>query len=217
MILTSCGNKGPIDECYPNKGIKTARVSGRINSTNTSESTSLDNTQEIEFNQDGQPVVIRTTKEGETEHQRVYKDGKLQLIITTRKKLPDFYQIEELDSLVANATLETDTAIIVDHDLDGRPASIKNPDGITMVFEYEGCNRELITTLTPDGDTMQQVQNTKENGVSVEQIWTPFRPQKSSVITTYSGYKFDNNGHWIERTYKVRAGFVTERRELTYY
>ncbi len=183
----------------------------------SSKSESLNQSQEIEYNTDGQPVFIRVTEAGGTEHQRVYKDGKLQLIITTRKKMPDFFQVDQLDSLDNNGNLETDTATIVDHGLDGRPSSIKGSDGTMVIFEYEGCDREMITTLSPTGDTIQQIQNTKANGVLVEQTWTPFFPEKSSRTTTYFDYQLNDSGHWIERRYKVREGTVTESRELSYY
>lgn len=216
LVLTSAGEHKSNKKCFPDKGIKTAKISGKIESTNTTKKKRLDETMEMEYNEDGQPLYIRKT-EHKTEHERKYKDGKLQLIITTRKKLPDFYLVDQFDSLIENSDYEKDTAFIFSHHEDGRPFKMKGSDGTTYIFEYIGCDQKITTTLNSNGDTLQQVQKKNKNGVLIESTWIPYFPTKSFSVTKYFGYKFNKHGHWIKRKYQRRENIITEKRRLTYY
>lgn len=218
MLLAHAGGNGPLEECFPDKGVKTAKIIGKIKLDDRSQNERPNEVQEIEYNMDGQAVLIKEFGGEGAVYRRKYRDGKLQFIATTRKKLPNFYPIEQLDSLIANSESQTDTAFIVRHHADGRPFEMVQSDGTTWIFEYAGCSMEMTTTLSPQGDTIQQVQTLNKNGVPVEVIWTPFTPVKSTVVTRrFSGYKFNKRGHWIKRTCHVRGGVLTEKRELTYY
>ena len=115
LILTSANEYNSTEVCFPDKGIKTAIITGEIKTKNSSEKKKIVELREIEFNNDGQPVFIRNTKDGGEEIKREYKNGELQYIITTRKKLPDFYSKDELESLIKNSSIVKDTAFILDY------------------------------------------------------------------------------------------------------
>jgi len=215
-MLISAGSYKPLEACFPDKGIKTAIISGKIKVKSTSKSKKLDGFQEIEYNREGQPALITNTKE-ETVHRREYEEGKLKCIITTRKSSPSFTYKGQPDSEIENSAIEVDTAVILSHNEDGRPLEMKDPGGMKWIFEYQGCESEMITTLYPNGDTLQQIQNISKNGVLVESITNPSGPVEGNFTRTFYGYKFNKAGHWIERAYEVRDGEITEKRKLTYY
>jgi hypothetical protein len=215
FFLTSANEFNSDEDCFPDKGIKTAIITGKIKTKKKK----IIESRKIEFNKDGQPIVIINNKNQEEENKREYKDGKLHLIITTRKKLPDFYFEEELESLLKKASIVKDTAFILNHYKDGRPSKIKSSDGMIQILEYLGsCEKELITTLNPEGDTIQQNQSKFKDGVLIETTWTLFNPVKSIRTSKYFGYKFDKSGHWIKRNYAHQGKeVITETRKLTYY
>lgn len=219
LIFTSVNEFNSNQECFPDKGIKTAIITGEIKTKNSSEIKKIVESREIEFNKNGQPLVIRNTKNGGEENKREYKNNELQLIITTRKKILDFYSKNELESLIKNANIVVDTVFVLDHHKDGRPTKIEGSDGTIQIFEYFGsCEKELITTLNPKRDTVQQYQSKFKDGVLIETIWTIFKPVKSSRISKYFEYKFDKNGNWIKRSYSHQGkNVITETRKLIYY
>lgn len=218
LLTLACAEKiASIDPCSPDKGIKTAVTSGEIvHADGSGNKEKLDRTQRVEFNEEGQPTLIRDEYDG-SEHRRLYEDGKLQLIITTRKKLPDFYMNEQEDSLMKYAEYETDTAVVLSHYEDGRIKEIKGSDGMITTFQYDGCDAERNTLISAGGDTVQQVHKSNKEGVLTATTWTTFQPVKSNMTRIFSGYKFDEHEHWIQRSYEVREGTITETRTLTYY
>jgi hypothetical protein len=210
FLITSC-EKTSKEGCFPDKGIKTAITIAKIESDRTEVGI-----REIKFDKDGRPLLIRNNNNGNSEHKREYLNGKLNFIITTRKELPSFYSEDEFNTLIENANEYTDTAVIISHSEDGRPLEMKGTDGFTCFFKYTGCEKELITTINPKGDTIQQVYSTKKGGVLLEQTCMFYAP-KSRSSTKYYGYMFNEQGHWIKRKYKRGKEVVTERRKLTYY
>ncbi|MCP4437575.1 MAG: hypothetical protein GY810_01365 [Aureispira sp.] len=138
-------------------------------------------------------------------------------IITTRKKLPDFYSVENLDSLIKNSIEITDTATVVRYHSNGELAELKYPDGASQLFEENGCNEEISTFLDTNGDTIQKYQTIFKNGVVIKTKWTISKPIKSEVITDYYDYKFNKHGHWKKRKYRGNNGVIIEWRKLIYY
>jgi len=209
FLITSCEEPSK-NECFPDKGIKIAISTAEMGSGGNEMGS-----QEIYYDEEGRPLLVRNTQKGGAETRWEYVDGKLQFIIVKRKDLPSFYRKDELDSLIANASEYVDTAVIISHTEDGRPLELKGPDG-TMLFEYIGCDKRIETLIGPDGETIQQTQSIHKGNVLVESKWTLYKPDNLNSTTPYYGYKFNDKGHWIERKYD-RGGVVTERRELIYY
>jgi hypothetical protein len=217
LLLNPTENQEQKQDCDPDRGIKTAITTATLKSRYaTLDDLNIPESSEVHYNTMGRPTLIAEGKLG-TEHRREYVDGKLQHIITTRKDLPDFYLEEELDSLITHSKIISDTAFIVSHHGDGRPYEMLEPNGFVWQFEYSGCEIELITVLYPEGDTLQQIEIINENGLPIERRWTPFLPKKMTSTTTYFGYTYNEEGHWISRKYIVRDGTVHETRSLTYY
>lgn len=211
FLITSCEEPSK-NECFPDKGIKTAITTVEMKSDGNEIGR-----QEIHYDKDGRPVLIREPENGGVEIRREYEDGKLQYIISVQKELPGFYREDELESLLENANEYADTAVIISHTEDGRPIEFKDSDGITWLFKYVGCEKQIVTAINSDGDTIQQTQSINKGNVLIEYIWTAYEPIKSSSSTTYYGYKFDKHGHWIKRNSQRGGDVVTERRELVYY
>jgi hypothetical protein len=216
LIMTSATDEETINYCRPDKGIKTAITTGEMKAKKSSKKEPSRESQKVEYNKDGQAVYIFKSKDG-SEYIRRYKDGKLQFIIYTYKDIPSFYLEGQKDSLLANAETVSDTSIVLSHNESGRPIKMQLSDGTVSVSEYVGCDEEMITTFSANGDTLQQVRLVMRNGVLVENIWTPFYPIKSTVTSIYYDYKFNRKGHWVKRRYKISSGEVTEKRKLTYY
>lgn len=215
LWLFLAGNAQTINGCFPDKGIKSAILTAK-QAPQEGELKTAAKKQTIEYDNDGRPLIIHDAAEG-TRHVRKYTDGKLQTIVTTRKDLPDFYLVEHLDSLMATAPDKTDSARILAHTTDGRPKEMHGADGITLLFEYKGCEEQLQTVFDAAGDTLQQTRLIYREGVLVESIWTPFVPMKSTRSTIYYDYEFNKHGHWVERKYKRRNGVVVEKRVLNYF
>ena len=216
LVLCSSSNGQTSINCLPDKGIKIAKTVANLESGSDAGSTNTSNYQEVHYDQEGRVILIKKGQDG-TEFRRVYKDGKLLLMISARKELPDFYSVENLDSLIANAKEVTDTAIITKYHTNGEIAELKHTDGASQIFEYDGCQSESNTFLNSAGDTIQQYQSIFEGGGVIKTIWTPFQPVKSDVITDYYDYKFNRHGHWTRRKYKNNRGVIIEKRNLTYY
>lgn len=198
--------------CLPDKGLKTAKTFARFETESKDKSTSY----EVFYDLEGRAILIKNNQD-QSIHRREYKDGKLRLMISTRKKLPDFYSVEDEDSLIANAKTVTYTAKITRYLKNGDVAKLKLADGASQIFEYQGCQVESHTILNSIGDTIQQHQSFFKNGVLIKTIWTPFQPVKSNIVTEYYDYKFNRHGHWIRRKYRNNKGLIIENRELTYY
>lgn len=202
------------DECFPDKGIKTAIIKA-INSSNGN---SIVGTQEIEFNNEGNPILIKNNQNGGLEIKRIYKNNQLEFIITTRKEIPDFYSEGELEDLIEKANSINDTAFVLSCDNDGRPLKLQSSDKSSWIFEYFGCEKEIITNLSAKGDTIQQNQSIFKDGILVETVWSLFEPIRTNRTSKYFDYKFDKKGYWIKRNYKHQGkNVITETRKLTYY
>ena len=202
--------------CLPDKGIKIAKTVAKLESESKAENMNNGNFREVHYDTEGRVILIKNGRDG-TVNRREYKDGKLQLMTSTRKKLPDFYSDEDLDSLMINSEDVTDTAYITRYHANGEIAELKHADGASQMFEYNACQAESNTLLNSVGDTIQQYQSIFENGVVIKTIWTPFQPVKSDVITDYYDYKFNKYGHWTSRKYRSNRGVIIEKRNLTYY
>lgn len=216
LLTLSCGElEESYLQCLPDKGIKTARTFADFGSGKPEKH---QNVEVMEFNTDGQAIIIRNPKFG-SETIREYKNGKLIYIITKQTKLPDSYQYEDLDSLMTTCETQTDTTFVVDYTKDGRPKALKRSDSSSFLFEYTGCEMDVCTLINKRGDTLQQNQVTNKNGVIIESVWFgPSGKKSKGSITKYYDYEYDDFGHWIKRTYKYeRTSAITQRRELTYY
>ncbi len=218
FIIFSSVSHGQIStNCLPDKGIKTARTFMSFVSDDNEINQKDNNYQEVHYDAAGRVILIRNSPDG-SEHRREYRNKKLQLMISTRKDLSDFYSAEDLDSLLAHSSEIKDTAMIVRHHPDGEPAELKHADGASQIFEYKGCQEESNILLSPAGDTIQAYRSIFENGVVIQTIWTPFQPAKSEdVVTDFFDYVFNKRGHWISRKYQRSGHLIVEERELTYH
>lgn len=213
-IFTSTNKFQYNDECFPDKGIKTAI----IKADNSSKGNKIIGIQEIEFNNEGHPILIKNIQNGGLEIRRIYENNQLQLIVTTRKEIPDFYSEDELEHLIEKANIIKDTAFVLSCQNDGRPLKLQSSDKSSWIFEYFGCEKEIITVLSPKGDTIQQNQSIFKDGILVETVWSLFEPIRTNRTSKYFDYKFDMKGYWIKRSYKHQGkNAITETRKLTYY
>ncbi len=208
VLLFFIQNDTPTESCYPDKGIKKAKITATYKHS-TEEVSYL----EIKFDKSGR--VIRTKENGDERIvNREYKNHKLVRIIT-KNKLKDFYTLGENPK---NKKAVIDTALVLQYDESERPIKMTGADNTTLLLHYEGCYIELHTLLHKNGDTIQQYQITAKNGVLAETIWTPFTPTKSSRTSKYYDYEFNKRGHWIKRSYHHQDGeVIIENRKLTYY
>lgn len=218
LITTSIVCKGQVSiNCLPEKGISIAKTKLISKSEKDLKKTKNKDYQEVHYDRKGRVVLIKNSKKG-TIHRREYKEGKLQFLISTRKKLPDFYSTEDLDSLMINAKQVTDTVEIKKHYPNGEITEIKYPNNTSQIFEFDNCSSELNIFLNSVGDTIQKHHIFFENGVIIKTIWTTFKPIKSDIVTEYYDYKFNRYGHWVRRKYKKNSGAVLiEKRKLIYY
>ena len=202
--------------CLPDKGIKTAKTYLKIESKHDATTQKKNHYREVHYDEEGR-VVFNKNSEEETRHQRIYQDGKLQMMLSTSKMPTGFFSEQELDSIKAHTPEITDTAFVVKYHENGEPAEIKGAHGI-QTFEFEDCQLESSTLFTPRGDKIQSQQTFFENGVVVKSIWTLFQPVESDdIITVYYDYEFNKKGHWIKRKYMTVQGLVIEKRKLSYY
>lgn len=218
LIISLNQDKTLTNTCYPDKGIKTAYISIKIKNTPPSKNHPSNKVREIEFNKEGQPIFIKNSDNGKKQHEWVYDKNKLKYIITTNKKLPEFYHSKDLDSILKNTPIETDTSIVLSHTSSGRPKILKNPDGTTLIFNYKGCKEEVKTLIDNNSDTIQTMHLINKKGILIHSIWTPYKPIKSRRVTKYFKYKVDKHGNWIQRSYKHQShSIMIETRELVYY
>lgn len=213
-IFTATNNFQSNDECFTDKGIKTAI----IKAVNSSNGNTIVGTQEIEFNNEGHTILIKNNQNGGIEIRRIYKNNQIKLIVTTRKEIPDFYSEDELEHLIENANVINDTAFVLSCQNDGRPLKLQSSYKSSWIFEYFGCEKEIITVLGPKGDTIQQNQSIFKDGILVETVWSLFEPIRTNRTSKYFDYKFDKKGYWIKRSYKHQGkNVITETRKLSYY
>lgn len=216
ILFISCATKEePSLQCLPDKGIKIARTFTDLRAGKPEKSQNFELT---EYNVDGQATMIRNAKFG-SETKREYKEGKLIYIIAKQTKLPDYYENEDLDSLMANGETQTDTTFVINHTKDGRPQEMKRSDGTSFLCEYTGCEMDVFTLISQKGDTLQQNQVINENGVIVKSTWFGSGEKKSKGhLTKYYNYEYDERGHWVKRTYRNdRSSPINQRRQLTYF
>jgi len=202
-------------KCLPDKGIKYAKIEAKIESEN-SQGNRNSKSQVVYYDASGRVVLIDIEKDLRF-HKRIYKDDRLQFMITTSKKIPNFYSPKDLDSLMIYSEVVTDTAQVINYHSNGEVAELELPDGTFQLFEYKDCHSEKITFLNSDRDTTQQIQTIFENNVVVKTIWSPFPLESSEVVTKYYDYKFNKHGHWTSRRYKRNRSVVNEKRILKYY
>ncbi len=202
--------------CLPDKGIKTAKTFAMLETESRVIHKNESNYREVYYDIEGRAILIKNGRD-KSIHNREYKDGKLHFMISTRKKLPDFYSVEDEDSLIENTKTVTDTVKITRYYKNGNVAELKLADGVFQIFEYQGCKVESHTLLNSIGDTIQQNQSFFKNGVVIKTIWTPFQPVKSVVVTEYYDYQFNRRGHWVRRKYRSNEGLIIEKRVLIYY
>lgn len=110
--------------CVPDKGIKYAKTTS-LTSAQGDENSGY---QEVHYDTIGRVTLIKSSLDENT-YRRVYEDGKLQLIITTRNEL-------------------SDTAAMTRHNSDGEVAQLKHGDGALQIFEYMNCEREANVILS---------------------------------------------------------------------
>lgn len=212
VLLMSTTENENRTECYPDKGIKTAKTFAKLKN----ETKNAEGYQEVQFDRLGRPLFVKNTT-NETENRYEYEDDKL-LYIITKSALPDFFFQDEKDSLRETSSPTIDTTVILKNDASGRATEMKHPDGTTSILTYEGCDKQINTILGKKGAIVQEFEQIKKNGLLTKTTWTPHQPVKSSRISTYFGYKFNTQGHWVKRQYQHQGGQVAiETRELTYY
>lgn len=213
ILVMACKNSNN-GNCYPNKGIKSAKITATKESATESSPKVY---KEIHYNDKGQPTWIK--EPNSKEYKRVYAEGHLQYIVTTGPAPHISYtSVDQKENSNPNSGRITDTAIVVNTDNFGRPLAMKNSNGETWIFEYTRCDSKLVTTINSIGDTLQQMQSNFKDGVLTETIWTPFFPTKSYSSSKYFGYKYNAQGHWIKRSYHYSdQGVITENRIIDYY
>ncbi len=157
FILTFACEQEAEEACFPDKGIETAKTYTKFDS----EDNALELGREIHYDKDGRPLLVINVLAG-SEHRREYKNGRLQSIITTHPESSE-WSFSSRESLNLNSNSRKDTAIIVSHYKDGRPAQMKGIDSTMLFFDYVGCGYEVQTLLKENGDTMDQSQKLGRN------------------------------------------------------
>ena len=195
--------------CLPDKGVQIAQHFVNI------EGEEMTHIEDIHYDREGRTVLRRMIQES-SEMEKVYQNGKLAMIISTRKQMPDFYTEESYDSLMANASSVTDTALVISHYANGEMKEFRQPDGTITAFSFDGCKEELIY-FTQKRDTFGLNHTTFENNLASKTEYTFLKPVETIITKTYLDYKFNQKGHWIERKMHTDGGVFIETRELTYY
>jgi hypothetical protein len=137
------------------------------------------------------------------------------MIIYSRKKMPDFYDSDNEDSLLSLAPMVKDTSLVQKHDSNGRVKKIKRADGVYVYLDYYNCEKEVETTLASNGDTISQAIQLFKNGLLVQ--YTMVYLQDTFINKSFYGYKFNERRHWVERRYNTYKGIFIESRKLEYY
>ena len=220
VFLFSIGTMGQVStKCLPDKGIKIAITTAEMQSEWDGTKEVYPHAQEVHYDPEGRVVQIKD-EANDVLHQRIYKEGKLQAMVSIRKDRPNFFEDADFGSLFKNAEIVTDTGFILSHYSDGEPAVLQHSDGARQTFGYKACQEEFNTFISASGDTIQQSRFIYENGVLTKSIWTPYPidtiGQKDQIMKYYN-YKRNKHGHWISRKYKMGEYIVTEKRKLTYY
>jgi len=177
-------------KCLPDKGIKIAKTTSKIDSE--------ENSLEVTHDKKGRVISIKKNTD-DFIHKRIYENGRLKFLI----------------SIDSYATV--DTVHVTKYHLSGEAAEIKNEEGLLQIFNYDDCKEEMNMLISSAGDTIHHYKSIFDKGILIKSIWTPFQPVKSEHITEYYDYKFNEKGHWVERKYKNNNGVVIEKRTLTYH
>jgi len=219
VSLVGCKSEITNTLCFPDKGIKSARIFVMIESDTSAKELEMRKTfVQIDYDTYGRPIKINNTMEITTVLKH-YDNGRLTHIINRHKDMPEvfFLSDEKYDSIHAAAPYVTDTFKVLSHYEDGRPSVINLHDGSQVAYTYSGCDLTIESTLNANGDTSDQVQLIYERGVVVESIWTQGGLETKLTRKLYD-YEFNEQGHWVRRKYITRENEeVVETRELTYY
>lgn len=208
--LISCATETKsLDPCYVDAGIKTAKVYNKENPLGKDTKDFMI----VEYNEKGKAIKMTNTMRKITSR-FVYVDDKLKYVIATTSEL-DFY-LEDEEGLVGKE-IKVDTLFITKNDDKGRMLEGVGAGNVKYEYAYVGCDEES-TTIYSVNKKQNSVQLLKTNGNIIERTTTFYIPSESKITSTYIDYKYDNHGHWIERSLKRKNGDInTEARTLEHY
>ena len=201
--------QSPLD-CGNEKGVKSAIITSiTVDSATNEQDTSI---VYFFYNKEGKVSSRWFKHDGGTEYKNIYEKGKLMMTLTIGKEQPG----PESDKL-SNEIEVRDTLRYVKHTPDGRPAKSVSLKGRICLFEYKGCQEQLQTFLSPEGDTTYQTLAILENEQPAKVITTYLSEPKAIYKSYHFDYQYNKRGHWIERKSKWSGNTATTWRELTYY
>ncbi|MCH2194100.1 MAG: hypothetical protein MK119_08225 [Kordia sp.] len=94
---------------------------------------------------------------------------------------------------------------------------LENKFGLQIEFTITNCRKEVLVVHLK-GKKMHDIESIKEDGNVIKTIGVYNEPEKTIEIVNYTDYKFDSQGHWVERTLRFDDGGMTiQKRELEYY
>ena len=196
--------------CLPDKGIKSAQRFMKA------EGEKAIHIEDIYYDKEGRPMLRKNPRDG-SETGKTFENGRLVFLTSTRKQLPGIYLEEKKDSLLASAPTVTDTAWVISHYDNGEVKAFNQPDGTTTAFGFKGCEEEIVYFISERGDTVYTNQTSYENNLVQKVVYTYLQPIESTRSSSYSDYKFNRKGHWIERKVTTDRRVFIESRKLRDY
>ncbi|MBC8755752.1 hypothetical protein H2O64_13835 [Kordia sp. YSTF-M3] len=209
ISLISCATETkPKNDCLVNEGVKTAKVFLKNDATGVTKEDFM----HVEFDKIGNPLKVVNTIHKITSTYS-YENEKLVFVIEEKSR-PDFYMESEKDVVEKSV----DTLYMTKYNNDGRAIESIDSDGIKTVTTFINCDEEQHSTYYSNGKKIQDVTVQKENGNLKKTIRTLYEPETEIRTSTYYDYKFDEHGHWTERSCQHQnKEEVTEVRVLEYY
>ncbi|MBC8755749.1 hypothetical protein H2O64_13820 [Kordia sp. YSTF-M3] len=196
----------PLDPCYMDAGIKKAKIQIKTEANEIDK----DDFMTIEYTQQGNPLKVFKSKWKSTTDY-VYVEDILKYIVTSG---PDyFYEGQPEEEII----IKVDTLFITKNDAKGRMLESIGTDKVNYKYSYANCNEGSVITYAAE-EKQSTMHFLKENGNIMKKTVTFYIPFESTTVSKYSEYKFDEFGHWIERSLEAEDGeMYTEMRALEYY
>ncbi len=198
LILHPCSAQVDIaPPCFHDIGIKTAktRVINELGDT-------LPDFQTIEYDSIGRPL------------RRIQDQPELIELVYIAKNLKQTI-IHTRDPYTEEAVI--DTNYVLKNDDNGRPMQIKGDNQYLLEISYEGCKKEFQTLTNDKGEVIFNLEIIKNNSIPILESFKYTNNEEFNSLTLYTDYKYNEQGHWIERKYERVETIVTEQRTLTYY